>query len=66
MKNSENIIIRNIKFDELWEWDDNLNNDSTTDEDGSEGGYDRNDWDYMTIDQSCDGIWIDHLSLIHI
>ncbi len=59
MKNSENIIIRNIKFDELWEWDDNLNN-SPTDEDGSEGGYDRNDWDYMTIDQSCDGIWIDH------
>ncbi|HIW81990.1 MAG TPA: hypothetical protein H9742_10840 [Candidatus Acetatifactor stercoripullorum] len=49
MKNSENIIIRNIKFDELWEWDE-----------ATEGDYDRNDWDYMTIDQSCDGIWIDH------
>lgn len=49
MKNSENIIIRNIKFDELWEWDEDTS-----------GDYDRNDWDYMTIDQGCDGIWIDH------
>ncbi len=49
MKNAKNIIIRNIKFDELWEWDEATN-----------GDYDRNDWDYMTIDQGCDGIWIDH------
>jgi pectin methylesterase-like acyl-CoA thioesterase/pectate lyase len=49
MKNSGNIIIRNIKFDELWEWDE-----ETT------GDYDRNDWDYMTIDSGSDGIWIDH------
>ncbi len=49
MKNSENIIIRNIKFDELWEWDE-----------ATSGDYDRNDWDYMTIDQGCNGIWIDH------
>lgn len=49
MKNSENIIIRNIKFDELWEWDE-----------ATAGDYDRNDWDYMTIDQSCNGVWIDH------
>lgn len=49
MKNSENIIIRNVKFDELWEWDEETN-----------GDYDRNDWDYMTVDSSCDGIWIDH------
>lgn len=49
MKNSGNIIIRNIKFDELWEWDEVTN-----------GDYDRNDWDYMTIDSGCDGIWIDH------
>ncbi len=49
MKNSENIIIRNIKFDELWEWDE-----------ATEGDYDRNDWDYMTIDQGCNRIWIDH------
>jgi len=49
MKNSENIIIRNIKFDELWEWDE-----------ATEGDYDRNDWDYMTVDTNCNGIWIDH------
>jgi pectin methylesterase-like acyl-CoA thioesterase len=48
-KNSGNIIIRNIKFDELWEWDE-----------FTEGGYDRNDWDYMTIDTGSDGIWVDH------
>ena len=46
---SDNIIIRNIKFDELWEWDDESN-----------GGYDRNDWDYMTIEKGSSNIWIDH------
>ena len=46
---SDNIIIRNIKFDELWEWDDETN-----------GGYDRNDWDYMTIEKGSSNIWIDH------
>lgn len=49
LKNSENIMIRNIKFDELWEWDDATN-----------GDYDRNDWDFLTIDSGCNGIWIDH------
>ncbi|MGN0340668.1 MAG: pectinesterase family protein [Lachnospira sp.] len=49
MKNSENIIIRNIKFDELWEWDEDTS-----------GDYDRNDWDYMTIDSGANGVWIDH------
>ncbi len=46
---SNNIIIRNIKFDEIWEWDDE-----------TEGGYDRNDWDYMTIEKGSSNIWIDH------
>ena len=46
---SDNIIIRNIKFDELWEWDDETS-----------GGYDRNDWDYMTIEKGSFNIWIDH------
>lgn len=49
MNNVENIIIRNIKFDELWEWDED-----------TAGEYDRNDWDYMTLDKNCDGVWIDH------
>lgn len=49
MNNVDNIIIRNIKFDELWEWDEE-----------TQGEYDRNDWDYMTLDKNCDGVWIDH------
>lgn len=39
IKNSENIWIENIEMDELWEYDDTLS-------------YDRNDWDYMTIEDS--------------
>lgn len=46
---STNIIIRNIQFDEIWEWDEN-----------TEGGYDRNDWDYVTIEKGSSSIWIDH------
>lgn len=46
---SSNIIIRNLVFDELWEWDED-----------TEGAYDRNDWDYMTIEKASDNIWIDH------
>lgn len=49
IKKSENIIIRNIKFDELWEWDE-----------ATGGDYDRNDWDYMTLDDGTNGVWIDH------
>lgn len=48
-KNSENIIIRNLAFDELWEWDED-----------TAGDYDRNDWDYMTIESESTDIWIDH------
>lgn len=50
LKESSNIMIRNLRFDELWEWDE-----------ATAGAYDRNDWDYMTIQKS-DGIWIDHCS----
>ena len=46
---SSNIIIRNIEFDEIWEWDDD-----------TEGNYDRNDWDYMTIEKGSSDIWVDH------
>lgn len=49
IQGSSNIIIRNIVFDELWEWDDD-----------TAGAYDRNDWDYMTIEKESDNIWIDH------
>ncbi|MDO5520467.1 MAG: hypothetical protein Q4G58_08250 [bacterium] len=46
---SSNIIIRNITFDEIWEWDE-----------ATSGNYDRNDWDYITLQNACTGIWIDH------
>lgn len=49
IKQSSNIMIRNIKFDELWEWDEH-----------DSGDYDTNDWDYMTIENASTGIWIDH------
>ena len=41
IENSNNIKISNLKFGELWEWD----------EDGK-GEYDRNDWDNITIKNS--------------
>lgn len=49
IKSSSNIMIRNIKFDELWEWDEE-----------TKGDYDVNDWDYLTIEYDSSGIWIDH------
>ncbi|MET3599486.1 hypothetical protein [Martelella mangrovi] len=48
-----NLIIRNLVFDEFWEWDEKTG-----------GDYDENDWDYITIGNSKEttvgGIWIDH------
>jgi pectate lyase len=46
---STNIIIRNLAFDELWEWDEE-----------TAGDYDVNDWDYMTIENSSTKVWVDH------
>jgi pectate lyase len=46
---SSDIVIRNLKFSELWEWDEI-----------DEGQYKTNDWDYFTIEES-HGIWLDHL-----
>jgi pectate lyase len=55
---TSNIILRNLKFRELWEWDDL-----------TVGQYDRNDWDYLTILSRFSGpgvtarahhVWIDH------
>jgi pectate lyase len=46
-----NIIVRNLKFDEMWEWDE-----STT------GAYDRNNWDFIDLGNggAVSNIWIDH------
>lgn len=50
---ANDIIIRNLEFDELWEWDESLGSGS-----GDEvGGYDVNDWDYITV-QGASGVWI--------
>lgn len=49
INNSSNIMIRNIVFDEIWEWDE-----------ATGGDYDRNDWDYITIQNGSTDIWIDH------
>lgn len=52
IKNTTNVIIRNLKFDELWEWDEE-----------SKGDYDKNNWDFIVIGVgggSVSHIWIDH------
>lgn len=51
IKDSTNVIIRNLKFDEMWEWDE-----------ATKGNYDSNDWDYITLGDgtAATKIWIDH------
>lgn len=51
VKGTSNIVIRNLKFDELWEWDE-----------ASKGDYDSNDWDFITLGNggAVSNIWIDH------
>lgn len=48
IKRSKNVVIRNMEFDELWEWDE-----------ATKGNYDKNDWDYLTLEK-CNNVWIDH------
>jgi pectate lyase len=51
IKSCSNIIIRNLKFDQLWEWDES-----------TKGQYDRNDWDFITLGDggAVSNIWVDH------
>jgi pectate lyase len=51
IKDTSNIIVRNLKFDELWEWDE-----------ASKGDYDGNDWDFIDLGNAgtVTDIWIDH------
>ena len=51
IKSDSNIIIRNLKFDQLWEWDE-----------ATKGQYDENDWDFMTLGDGgvVSNIWVDH------
>ncbi|MCX6953764.1 MAG: hypothetical protein NTV51_16555 [Verrucomicrobia bacterium] len=51
IKGTSNIIVRNLKFDELWEWDE-----------ATKGDYDVNDWDFITLGNggAVSNVWIDH------
>ncbi|HXI73572.1 MAG TPA: immunoglobulin domain-containing protein [Verrucomicrobiae bacterium] len=51
IKSTHNIIVRNLKFDEMWEWDET-----------SKGKYDGNDWDFIDLANGGDtyDVWIDH------
>jgi pectate lyase len=51
IKNCHNVIVRNLKFDENFEWDES-----------TKGQYDRNDWDFLTIGNggSVSNLWVDH------
>ena len=51
IKGTKNIVIRNLKFDENWEWDE-----------ATKGNYDSNDWDFITLSNgsAATNIWIDH------
>jgi pectate lyase len=51
IKSAGNIIVRNLKFDEMWEWDES-----------TKGDYDRNDWDFIDLGNAgtVTNIWIDH------
>ncbi len=51
IKSAGNVIVRNLKFDELWEWDES-----------TKGQYDRNDWDFITLGDggAVSNIWVDH------
>ncbi len=51
IKSTANIIVRNLKFDEMWEWDE-----------ASKGQYDKNDWDFIDLGNggSVSNVWIDH------
>jgi pectate lyase len=51
IKGCNNVIVRNLKFDENWEWDE-----------ASKGQYDENDWDFITLGNggAVSNIWVDH------
>ncbi len=38
LKSASNLIVRNLRFDEMWEWDEQ-----------TKGDYDSNDWDFIDI-----------------
>lgn len=55
LESCNNIVIRNLKFDEIWQWEDSKSEAPSA----TIGDYDIWDWAYFKIDFS-DNIWIDH------
>ena len=49
LKRATNVLVRNLKFDELWEWDE-----------ATKGKYDKQGWDFLTVDMNSTNVWIDH------
>ena len=51
IKNCSNVMVRNLKFDQLWEWDEL-----------TKGQYDENDWDFITLGDggAVSNVWVDH------
>lgn len=51
IKSCSNVIVRNLKFDENFEWDES-----------TKGQYDRNDWDFITVGNggAVSNLWVDH------
>jgi len=47
-----NIILRNLKFRGLWEWDD-----------ATQGAYDLQGWDFISITTGSHHIWVDHCDI---
>ncbi|WP_045959778.1 hypothetical protein [Acholeplasma palmae] len=52
---TNDLVIRNLKFDELWQWEDSLSADTY-----KIGDYDLQGWSYFKINFS-HNIWLDHL-----
>ena len=51
---ANNVCVRNLEFDELWQWEDTASTST-----GKVGDMDAFGWAYLKI-SFCDEIWIDH------
>jgi pectate lyase len=56
LSGQSNIIIRNLRFRGLWEFDEGSQNPP----DNSPWGYKIQDWDYINLQNSARNVWIDH------
>lgn len=55
----DDIVIRNLRFDEMWEWDDYRPNGFGST--GGKGNHKRNGWTLMKIN-GAKNVWLDHCS----